>query len=132
MPKHTMGGIGHEEVDARAAEASKPSTKLHMKKHISAGEGLSGQQGCLDVLVVVHGLHPHKVGPPPDQVTPQPRQLPPLTQTMVDAYDDDDGEAVTHLTSIFCEIKSSLWLVFFSFSGEGKGFCFSLIEEILA
>ena len=88
----------------------------------AAGEGSSGQQGCLDILAAVLDLHPEQVAPSPVQVTLLPRLLTPPPEPVVDG--DDDGEEVGHLSSLLGQIQSFIWSVLSSFLGEDLGFCF--------
>ncbi|KAE8782102.1 hypothetical protein D1007_44622 [Hordeum vulgare] len=63
-----------------------------MEKSVPASEGLSGQQGGLDVVDDVHALPPEQVAPPPEQVARLSCLLPPFPQPMVDGHDDGEED----------------------------------------
>uniref|UniRef100_M8CC23 Uncharacterized protein n=1 Tax=Aegilops tauschii TaxID=37682 RepID=M8CC23_AEGTA len=100
MPKRTIGGRADAGADAMAHQESMPRANLHKEKPVHAGEGSSQQQGGLDVVDHVQALHPVQVAPTPEQVTPLPCYLPPLSQPVVNADGDNDGEEVAPLASL--------------------------------
>uniref|UniRef100_N1QW85 Uncharacterized protein n=1 Tax=Aegilops tauschii TaxID=37682 RepID=N1QW85_AEGTA len=75
-----MGGRADAGADTMAHEASKPRAKLHKEKPVPAGEGSSRQQGSLDIVDHVQGLHPVQVAPMTEQVLSDDVDSDPETQ----------------------------------------------------